>query len=156
MILVDIFVIIIQLLGGIFIVVVNGNFVCIEGYDVDVFGKQLLESSFEILKDGSVNENQVWEVLCNCYDLEILVNVVDFGLIYECMINNGFEDGNYVYIKMILIVVGCGMGLVICEDVQCKVEYVFNVDKVMVDLIFDLFWSNDMFIDEVKFELGML
>src|SRR5690554_6346498 len=49
-------------------VAVNGNLARIEGHDADALGKQPLESSFETPEDGTVNENQVWEALRNCYD----------------------------------------------------------------------------------------
>lgn len=152
----DTFVTITQSLGGTFTVAVNGNLARIEGHDADALGKQPLESSFDTPEDGTVNENQVWEALRNCYDPEIPVNVVDLGLIYQCEIRNGDEEGNHVYILMTLTAAGCGMGPVITEDVRRKVEHVPNVEKVTVDLTFDPPWNNDMLTDEAKLELGML
>ena len=139
----DTFVTITQSLGGSFTVAVNGNLARIE-------------SSFDTPEDGTVNENQVWEAMRNCYDPEIPVNVVELGLIYECEIQNGTEDGNHVYVKMTLTAAGCGMGPVITEDVKTKLEHVPNVDKVTVELTFDPPWNNDMLTDEAKLELGML
>ena len=94
--------------------------------------------------------------LKSVYDPEIPVDVVNLGLIYECRIENGTEDGNHVYIKMTLTAAGCGMGPVITDDVKRKVEHVPNVDKVTVELTFDPPWNNDMLTDEAKLELGML
>lgn len=153
---VDTFVTITQSLGGSFTVAVNGNLARIEGHDADALGKQPLQSSYDTPEDGTVNENQVWEALRNCYDPEIPVNVVDLGLIYECQVMNGTDEGNQVYIKMTLTAAGCGMGPVITDDVKRKVEYVPNVDKVTVELTFDPPWNNDMLTDEAKLELGML
>ncbi|MDC0663705.1 putative Fe-S cluster assembly protein SufT [Marinobacter sp. SS21] len=152
----DTFVTITQSLGGSFTVAVNGNLARIEGHDADALGKQPLQSSFDTPEDGSVNENQVWEALRNCYDPEIPVNVVELGLIYECNVMNGTPEGNHVYIKMTLTAAGCGMGPVITEDVKRKVEHVPHVDKVTVELTFDPPWNNDMLSDEAKLELGML
>lgn len=152
----DTFVTITQSLGGSFTVAVNGNLARIEGHDADALGKEPLESSFETPEDGSVNENQVWEALRNCYDPEIPVNVVDLGLIYECRVESGTDEGNQVYIRMTLTAAGCGMGPVITDDVRRKVEHVPNVDKVTVELTFDPPWNNDMLTDEAKLELGML
>ena len=103
----DTFVTITQSLGGTFTVAVNGNLARIEGHNADALGKKPLESSFETPEDGTVNENQVWEAMQNCYDPEIPVNVVDLGLIYECRIENGTEDGNHVYVLMTLTAAGC-------------------------------------------------
>lgn len=152
----DTFVTITQSLGGSFTVAVNGNLARIEGHDADALGKQPLESSFETPDDGSVNENQVWEALRNCYDPEIPVNVVELGLIYECQVMNGTPEGNQIHILMTLTAAGCGMGPVITDDVRRKLEHVPNVDKVSVELTFDPPWNNDMLSDEAKLELGML
>ncbi|MEC7377598.1 MAG: putative Fe-S cluster assembly protein SufT, partial [Pseudomonadota bacterium] len=72
----DTFVTITQSLGGTFTVAVNGNLARVEGHNADALGKKPLESSFETPADGTVNENQVWEAMRNCYDPEIPVNVV--------------------------------------------------------------------------------
>ena len=101
-------------------------------------------------------EDAIILALKEVYDPEIPVNVVELGLIYECEIQNGTEDGNHVYVKMTLTAAGCGMGPVITEDVKTKLEHVPNVDKVTVELTFDPPWNNDMLTDEAKLELGML
>lgn len=151
----DTFVTITQSLGGSFTVAVNGNLARIEGHEADALGKKPLESSFDTPSDGTINENQIWEAIRNCYDPEIPVNVVDLGLIYDCQITNGAPEGNEVFIKMTLTAAGCGMGPVITDDVKRKVEHVPNVDKVTVELTFDPPWNSDMLTDEAKLELGM-
>lgn len=156
----DTFVTITQALGGSFTVAVNGNLARIEGHDADALGKEPLQSSFDTPTDGSINENQVWEALRNCYDPEIPVNVVDLGLIYGCEIHSHSDseeaEPNRVDIRMTLTAPGCGMGPVIADDVKRKVEQVPNVDQVNVELVFDPPWNNDMLTDEAKLELGML
>lgn len=152
----DTFVTITQSLGGTFTVAVNGNLARIEGHDADALGKEPPQSSYDTPEDGTINENQVWEAMRGCYDPEIPVNVVELGLIYDCEITNGTDDGNQVFIRMTLTAAGCGMGPVITEDVKRKVEHVPNVDKVTVELTFDPPWNNDMLSDEAKLELGML
>jgi len=152
----DTFVTITQSLGGTFTVAVNGNLARIEGHDADALGKQPLVSNFDTPEDGTVNENQMWEALRNCYDPEIPVNVVELGLIYNCSIEQEPEHGNHIHITMTLTAAGCGMGPVITEDVKTKLEHVPNVDKVTVDLTFDPPWNSDMLTDEAKLELGML
>jgi probable FeS assembly SUF system protein SufT len=150
------FVNITQSLGGTYTVAVNGNLARIEGRDADALGKQPLVSSFDAPEDGSVNENQLWEALGNCYDPEIPVSVVEMGLIYSCSIENDPELGNHVQITMTLTAAGCGMGPVIAQDVKTKLEHVPNVDKVSVEITFDPLWSKEMLSDEAKLELGML
>ena len=80
------FVTITQALGGTYTVAVNGNLARIEGKDADALGKQIAKSSYETPQDGSINEDQVWEALRECYDPEIPVNMVELGLIYDCKV----------------------------------------------------------------------
>ncbi len=145
------FVTITQSLGGTYTVAVNGNLARIEGKDADALGKEVAVSSFETPDDGSVNEDQVWEALRECYDPEIPVNMVDLGLIYDCKVIE-----NEVQIKMTLTAPGCGMGPSMIADLERKVGQVPNVNKVSVELVFDPPWNNDMLTDEAKLELGML
>lgn len=145
------FVTITQSLGGTYTVAVNGNLARVEGKDADALGKEIATSSYETPTDGSVNEDQVWEALRECYDPEIPVNMVELGLIYECKV-----VGNEVKINMTLTAPGCGMGPSMIADVERKVGQVPNVDKVSVELVFDPPWSNDMLTDEAKLELGMI
>jgi probable FeS assembly SUF system protein SufT len=145
------FVTITQALGGTYTVAVNGNLARVESKDADALGKEVTESSFDTPTDGSVNEDQVWEALRECYDPEIPVNMVELGLIYDCKVID-----NEVKINMTLTAPGCGMGPSMIADVERKVGQVPNVDKVSVELVFDPPWSNDMLTDEAKLELGMI
>lgn len=145
------FVTITQALGGTYTVAVNGNLARIEGKDADALGKQIAKSSYETPQDGSINEDQVWEALRECYDPEIPVNMVELGLIYDCKV-----VGNEVKINMTLTAPGCGMGPSMIADVERKVGQVPNVEKVSVELVFDPPWSNEMLTDEAKLELGMI
>ena len=151
----DTFVTITQSLGGTFTVAVNGNLARIEGHNADALGKKPLESSFETPEDGTVNENQVWEAMQNCYDPEIPVNVVDLGLIYECRIENGTEDGNHVYVLMTLTAAGCGMGPVLIEEVKERVIQAPGVTAVEVELVLDPPWSRAMMSEAAQLELGV-
>lgn len=150
------FVTITQSLGGTFTVAVNGNLARIESKDAGALGKTVEFEEFETPEDGSVNPDQVWHALRQCYDPEIPVNVVELGLIYDCAVKVSGEGKNVVDIKMTLTAPGCGMGPTIVEDVRRKVSHVPGVDVVDVELVFDPPWSNEMLSDEAKLELGML
>jgi len=152
----DTFVTITQALGGTFTVAVNGNLARIEAKDADALGKEVEFEDFEIPEDGSINENQVWAALRQCYDPEIPVNVVELGLIYDCTIEKDEQGKQLVQISMTLTAPGCGMGPTIVDDIHRKVSQVPGVDAVNVELVFDPPWNNDMLSDEAKLELGML
>jgi len=152
----DSFVTITQALGGTFSVAVNGNLARIDGKDADALGKVVEFEDFEIPVDGSVNENHLWAALKQCYDPEIPVNVVELGLIYSCKVVTTDEGKHNVMLEMTLTAPACGMGPSIVADIEQKLSQVPGVDKVIVELVFDPPWNNDMLSDEAKLELGML
>ena len=61
------------------------------------------------------NEDLVYEVLKECYDPEIPLNVVDLGLIYEVKSTTDSVD-----IKMSVTSPACPSGAVIAEDIKHK------------------------------------
>jgi FeS assembly SUF system protein len=99
----------------------------------------------------SVEENIV-KMLRTVFDPEIPVNVYDLGLIYKVDIA---EDG-VLTIDMTLTAAGCPASDFILEDVRMKVESVEGVKEVIINLVFDPPWGQEMMSDEAKLELGML
>ena len=63
-----------------------------------------------------VTRDQVFEVLHNCFDPEIPVNLVDLGLIYDVKI-----DDDRVNVVMTLTARGCPAHSFISEDVRARV-----------------------------------
>src|SRR4029079_15019989 len=61
------------------------------------------------------NEDLVYEVLKECFDPEIPLNVVDLGLIYE--VKAGADE---VDVKMSVTSAACPSGSVIAEDIRAK------------------------------------
>ena len=62
-----------------------------------------------------VTEEEVYEVLRECYDPEIPVNVLDLGLVYGVSIQD-----DVVLITMTLTAPGCSMGGMISRDIEDK------------------------------------
>jgi len=150
------FVTITQALGGTFSVAVNGNLARIDGKDADAIGKVVEFEEFDIPSDGSVNSEHVWAALRQCYDPEIPVNIVELGLIYNCEVITSDNGDHEVHLKMTLTAPGCGMGPSMITDIEQRVAKVPGVSTVIVDLVFDPPWNNDMLSDEAKLELGLL
>jgi len=150
------FVTITQALGGTFSVAVNGNLARIDEKDADALGKVIEVEHFDVMDDGSVNEDHVWSALRKCYDPEIPVNIVELGLIYGVELTQNNEGKHIVQVKMTLTAPACGMGPSIIADVERSVTRVPGVDGIDVDLVFDPPWNNDMLSDEAKLELGLL
>jgi len=89
------------------------------------------------------------------YDPEIPVNIVDLGLIYDLKIDES-ETGNKVDIKMTLTAPGCGMGPVISDEVDRKVNGIDGIDHVSVELVWEPMWTREMMSEAAQLELGML
>lgn len=150
-----------QALGGSYTVNINGNLARIAPKDADALGFDTDEKTEEIaidkelVGDGKVDEEEVWQQLKTCYDPEIPINIVELGLIYECNITPLGADGNRVDILMTLTAVGCGMGQFLADDVKLKVASVQNVTEVNVELTFDPPWSQEMMSEAAKIQTGL-
>ena len=80
-------------------------------------------------------EDLVYEVLKECYDPEIPLNVVDLGLIYA--VN---AEPNTVNIKMSMTSAACPSGATIAEDIKSKLaEAGFPNPKV--EVVWEPAWS---------------
>ena len=146
-----------QALGGSFTVYIEGNLFRVAGIDADAIGKEPLQPP-EIPENASESdiEAAVWEQLRTCFDPEIPINVVDLGLIYECVIDRT-EDGNrIVYVKMTLTAPGCGMGEILAADVREKIELIPTVERAEVELVFDPPWNQSMMSEVARLEAGLL
>ncbi|HTN73513.1 MAG TPA: iron-sulfur cluster assembly protein [Methylomirabilota bacterium] len=97
-----------------------------------------------------VTKEQVYEVLHECYDPEIPVNIVDLGLVYDVQV-----EGEKVAVKMTLTAPGCGMGTMIANDARQKILTLDNVVDATVDLVWDPPWDPSRISEEAKQKLGL-
>ena len=144
-----------QSLGGDYTLYVNGNLVKISGEDADAIGQKIKKDTSS-KKEFSFDEKHIWDVLKTCYDPEIPVNIVDLGLIYNMEYKQENDDLYFINIKMTLTAPGCGMGPVIAQDVETKIKNLNFVKDVLVEVVWDPIWNQDMMSEEAKLKLGML
>ena len=144
-----------QSLGGYFTLYVNGNLIKLSGDDADAIGKKI-ETKRTAQKIDKFNESAIWDVLKTCFDPEIPVNVVDLGLIYNLETKKKSKELYLVIIKMTLTAPGCGMGPAIAQDVENKINNLSFVEDVLVELVWDPQWNQDMMTEEAKLQLGMV
>ena len=144
-----------QSLGGDFTLYVNGNLVKISGKDSDAIGEQLkkVANPHERL---DFDEKIIWDVLKTCYDPEIPVNIVDLGLIYNMEYKKKKSKKYFININMTLTAPGCGMGPIIAQDVETKIKNLSFVEDILVEVVWDPIWNQDMMSEESKLKLGML
>jgi len=147
-----------QSLGDTFTVVTPwGQMVRIDAKDADAIGREAPEVVAVEAASGGSLEDQVWDQLRTCYDPEIPVNIVDLGLIYDCSVAEPGGGGGeaQVGIKMTLTAPGCGMGQIIADDVQRKVETLPGIASADVELVFDPPWTQNMMTEAARLQLGL-
>ena len=148
-----------QSLGGSYTVIVNGNMFRIEGKDADALGLEFqakpTTSTGEPVTQEQL-EKQVWESLKTCYDPEIPVNIVDLGLIYDCLLTPIGGNNFKADVKMTLTAPGCGMGPVLAQDVQNKLLSLEPIDEANVELVWDPPWNQSMMTEAAKLQLGLM
>ncbi len=147
-------VVITQDLGGSYTVIVHGNMARIAGADADALGKTPSVAT-AAAEPGKVTEEQVMDVLRTCYDPEIPVNIVELGLVYDLQITP-LDAGNFrVEVKMTLTAPGCGMGPVLQQDVETKLQALPGVKETAVHLVWDPPWGREMLSEAARLQLGM-
>jgi probable FeS assembly SUF system protein SufT len=144
-----------QVLGGNYTVQLEtGRLVRVGADDADAIGRE--RGGSDTIDEGPVTPERVWDALRTCYDPEIPLNIVELGLVYELMLReHEGGEGVDVEITMTLTAPGCGMGQVLADDVQSKVQQLPGVADVKVQLTFDPPWSPDRMSEEGRLELGM-
>jgi len=152
-------VVITQTLGGTYTVATSAGLARISSTDTDALGVDLdaeeaKQEAVEALKDAPLDE-QVWHQLKQVFDPEIPVDIVNLGLVYDCVVTDG-EEGADVEIKMTLTAPGCGMGPVIAADAQARIMTLSEVSNANVELVWDPAWNQDMISEEGKMKLGMI
>ena len=109
-----------------------------------------------LFNDKIIDDKYVWEQLKTCFDPEIPVNIVDLGLIYNLDSKKLDNDKYYINIKMTLTAPGCGMGPAIAADAESKVKGLPFIDDVLIELVWDPIWDQNMMTEEARLKLGMM
>jgi metal-sulfur cluster biosynthetic enzyme len=98
-----------------------------------------------------VTQEQVYEVLRDCYDPELPVNIVDLGLVYDVAV----QDDN-VKVVMTLTARGCPAHTFISESVRVRVAKIPGVKSADVQVVWDPPWDITRMSDAAKKRLGMM
>jgi len=90
------------------------------------------------------------DVLCNCFDPEIPVNIVDLGLIYDVQVND-----DVVNVKMTLTSPGCPSHVGISQQVKQQVELLEGVREANVEVVWDPPWDPSRMSNAARQQLGI-
>jgi probable FeS assembly SUF system protein SufT len=145
-----------QSLGSGYTVATDRGYMCrVDAKDADALGlSNVMTAQAATVREGTFNDQMVWDQLKNVYDPEIPVNIVDLGLVYSCLIAPLQEGGNRVHIKMSMTAPGCGMGNVLKADVESKLARLPGANEVHVEVVFDPPWHPGLMSDAAKLQLG--
>jgi metal-sulfur cluster biosynthetic enzyme len=100
---------------------------------------------------GSENEDRIYHLLKGVIDPELMVNIIDLGLVYEIFFD---EKNQAITIRMTLTSPGCPMGEAIQEDVMQRVKTAYENYDIKIDLVWEPQWSTSFMSDEAKKQLG--
>jgi metal-sulfur cluster biosynthetic enzyme len=118
-------------------------------------GAQVLDGVYgmkvAVEPESSVKPEDVIEVLRQCYDPELPVNIVDLGLIYELALKKERID-----VKMTLTALGCPMAAEVMSDVRDHLLELSGVSEANVDIVYEPVWSPERMTEEARWELGMV
>ncbi len=137
--------------GGFATIYVNGNLVRVGRQDLGAIGIKIEKAPLIETETGPINIELVWQILRECYDPEISVNIVDLGLIYGCLV-----EENKVTVTMTLTTPMCGMGPILVSDIKAKLLEIGNIHTVDINIVFDPPWTQERMSDVAKIELGLI
>ena len=107
--------------------------------------------TMQVAPDSTVKPEEVIEVLRQCFDPEIPVNIVDLGLVYDIAIKPQRVD-----IKMTLTALGCPMAADVIADVRDHLLTLPGVNEADVDIVYEPMWTPERMSEEARWELGMV
>ena len=87
---------------------------------------------------------QIIDILKNCFDPEIPIDLWNLGLIYDIQLIDAEKDKTDVVITMSLTTPGCSMGAQMAEDIK----------NTKVNVTFDPPWDPKMMTDYARKKLG--
>lgn len=135
-----------------------GTLLRIDGGDADALGLDPGNESpvAVVARSGPFDPDAVTAALRTVFDPEIPINIVDLGLIYDCVVSVNDDGTRHVDVKMTLTAPGCGMGEVLVQDVREKIEMIPTVREAQVELVFDPPWNQSMMSEAARLQTGMM
>ena len=101
-----------------------------------------------------VKKEIITDVLKQCFDPEIPVDLWSLGLIYNIDISKNKNGKSDVAITMTLTTPGCSMGSYMADDIKMKLSGVEEINNVEVEVTFDPPWKPEMMNDDAREKLG--
>jgi metal-sulfur cluster biosynthetic enzyme len=97
-----------------------------------------------------LKEQEVYEVLSECYDPEIPVNIVDLGLVYSVVV-----DASTVTVQMTLTAPGCTMGSMISSEIEEKLLGLPECERATIEIVWEPPWTPHRMSEAARKQLGI-
>ena len=105
---------------------------------------------------AQVIESQVIEILKQCFDPELPIDLWNLGLIYNIETQESYDElHSDVNIVMSLTTPGCTMGQQMSLDIKNKLEALDEVNQAFVEVTFEPPWNPEMMSAEAREKLGV-
>ena len=98
-------------------------------------------------------DEQVIDILKQCYDPEIPIDLWNLGLIYHIEIKESDNVLKNIHIIMSLTTPGCTMGQYMADDIKSKLKKLPNINEVDVQVVFEPPWQPEMMTDKGRKKL---
>ncbi len=108
-----------------------------------------------------VAEEVIWDKLKTVMDPELMINLVDLGLIYKVEVEEyeaseeWMPKGDRVRILMTLTSPACPLVAMFDELVGGPIRKIDGVGRCDIEITFEPLWHAGMMSEEAKMELGM-
>ena len=99
-------------------------------------------------------KTKIIDILKQCYDPEIPIDLWNLGLIYYIDITSTENNKNDVKITMSLTTPGCTMGQHMADDIKNKVKALEKINNIEVTVTFDPPWTPEMMTNYAREKLG--
>jgi len=99
----------------------------------------------------NTEEQNIFMLLKEVIDPELMVNIIDLGLVYGVTLN---KDKKEIVIDLTLTSPGCPLGEVITEDAQQIISKNYPEFKVKINLVWEPAWSLENLTPEGRTALG--
>jgi metal-sulfur cluster biosynthetic enzyme len=96
------------------------------------------------------DEIKLIEALKEVIDPELMVNIVDLGLVYDIS-----QEGNVVKVDMTLTSPACPAGPQIMQQSKMALERLKDVDEAKINLVMSPPWTPDRMTDDARDHLGI-
>jgi metal-sulfur cluster biosynthetic enzyme len=110
----------------------------------------MLICTMEDTQKREIREETVYDVLRECYDPEIPVDIVSLGLVYGVTIVD-----DWVGVKMTLTSPGCPASAMISEQVKERVRGIPGVGDADVRIVWQPEWKPSMMSEDARKKLGV-